>query len=150
MKKVIDKRGMILDGELTVESVSAANPAANAEVLFTVPAGERWHVKSVSVSCAQGATQTPWPSLIITDGTNTLFQARCGTVAMNAAVTAQCSWAPGLVASGGAADTDRQGALPDNLVLEAGWTIATVTGGKGANTDYGVPRAVVQKLPAAV
>jgi hypothetical protein len=42
-----------------------------------------------------------------------------------------------------------QGALPLGLVLEAGSRIQTSTAGIGANTDYGVPRAIVVKLPAS-
>lgn len=103
-------------------------------------AGTRaWGLLSVSVSCVQGATQTPWPSLIVDDGTNVLFQGFSGTAAMSAGTTTQHTWAPGLLNVGAAATTANTGALPSGLILYPGYRIRTSTTGIGANTDYGVP-----------
>jgi len=140
------------DKFLAVESVTAANPAANAEFTFTVPAGERWLVLAVTVSCVQGATQTPHPRLVIDDGTNTLFAAHSGTAAQASSTTCQHSWVaqgPAIGPSGATTAVVAQGSLPQGLILEAGSRMISNTAGLGANTDYGVPRATIVKLPAA-
>lgn len=105
-----------------------------------------WGLMSVSVSLAQGATQTPFPSLVIDDGSNVVFQAFCGTAAITAGTTVQCTWAPGLSPVGGAATTANLGPLPAGLVLQPGYRVRTSTTGIGANTDYGVPSYLVCEL----
>lgn len=133
----------------TVTSVTGSNPAANAECLITVPAGERWLLLAVTVACVQGITQTPWPRLIIDDGTNTLFASHSGTAAQPVSTTCQHSWVAGgpqVGPSGATTAVVAQGSLPAGLVLEAGSRIQTTTAGIGANTDYGVPRATIVKL----
>lgn len=107
---------------------------------MTVPASTWYALKSVSVSLAQGATQTPWPSLIIDDGTNVLWQGFAGTAAMNASVTGQFTWAPNLPALGSGASTVYQGPLPDGLILAPGYRVRSSTTGIGANSDYGIAR----------
>lgn len=136
---------------LPVTSVTGADPAANAEFSITVPAGERWLVQAVTVAMVQGITQTPWPRLIVDDGTNTLFVAHSGTVAQAVSTTCQHSWVacgPAQGPSGATTAVVAQGSLPMGLVLEAGSRIRSTTVGLGANSDYGVPRAMVVKLPA--
>lgn len=105
-----------------------------------------WYLFAVSVSLVQGATQTPWPSLIIDDGTNILFQAFSGTAAMSAATTTQHTWAPNLPAFGAAATTANTGPLPSGLVLQSGWRIRTSTTGIGANSNYGAPSYYICEL----
>lgn len=137
---------------LAVESVTGANPAANAEWTITVPAGERWLLLAVTVACVQGATQTPHPRLVVDDGTNTLFSAHSGTAAQAASTTCQHSWVAGGAAIGPSGATTAvvaQGGLPQGLILEAGSRLQSSTAGIGANTDYGAPRATIVKLPAA-
>lgn len=105
-----------------------------------------WLLLGYSVSCVQGATQTPFPSLVVDDGTNIIFQGFCGTAAINASVTAQCSWAPGLIAVGSGASTANTGPLPEGLVLPPGYRVRTLTTGIGANTNYGSPTIFVSEL----
>lgn len=121
------------------------NPAANTECSETVPAGKYWKLLSVSVSCVQGNTQTPWPSLVITDGTNTVYQAFSGTAAQSADTTTQHTWARGLSPVGSGASTANLGPLPndDDFVLGPGYVVSTSTTGKGANTNYGAPTILV-------
>lgn len=120
-----------------LKSVTSTDPAANTEISYTVPAGKWWQLLSVTVECVQGATQTPWPSLVITDGTNVLFTGRSGTAAMSAATTTRHSWAPNLDLTGSAATTVNTGGMPANLYLGPGYKVTTVTTGIGANTNYG-------------
>lgn len=126
--------------------VAGANPAANTEISDTVPAGTYWLLRAVSVQLVQGITQTPWPSLVIDDGTNILFQAFAGTAAVSASITTQVTWAPGLTPVGSAASTVTLGPLPEGFILPAGYRIRTITTGIGANTDYGVPSYFVSTI----
>jgi len=128
--------------------VSGTNPAANAEVSQTVPAGELWLLFCVTVACVQGGTQTPLPILSITDGTTKFFESAGSTTVQAVSTTTQYTWAPGLVTSGqiGATTNVHSFApLPEGLLLEAGYVIATTTIGIGANTDYGAPAFFVVK-----
>lgn len=140
------------DKLLPTESSSAANPSAGAEWTITVPAGERWLLKAVTVALVQGITQTPWPRIVVDDGTNTLFAAHSGTAAQPVSTTCQHSWVAGgpqVGPSGLTTAVIAQGTLPDGLVLEAGSRIISNTAGIGANSDYGAPRATYVKLPAS-
>lgn len=132
--------------EHSLRSFTGTNRAANTEFTETVPAGLWWLLMSVSVSCAQGATQTPWPSLIVDDGTLILFQAFAGTAAISAATTVQVTWAPGLPAVGAAATTANTGPLPSGLLLGPGYKIRSLTTGIGANTDYAAPQILVTEF----
>jgi hypothetical protein len=134
----------------SVTSATGADAAAGAEAgTITVPAGQRWLLKAVTVVCVQGATQTPWPTLTIDDGTNVLFAAKSGTAAQALDTTCRHSWAPNgpLTIAGATTAVIATGPLPADFVLEAGYRISTVTAGIGANTNYGVMRATIQKFP---
>lgn len=152
--KLIDKRNLLLAGEESSVTEVGADAAANAEAgTITVPAGERWLLRSVHVELVQGATQTPWPRLVIGNGSRTVFVGHSGAAAQAASTTCQHSWSRGaqsLGPSGATTACAAQGPLPEGLILEAGWTIATSTVGLGANSNYGVMAAVVQKLSAAI
>lgn len=144
----IDKQNRFLYPEQV--AVTGANAAAGSEAgTITVPAGERWLLIGASVVLVQGATQTPWPRLVITDG-DSVFAAVSGTAAQAASTTARHNWFPGAALSITGATTGVQatGPLPRDLVLEAGATIATSTVGIGANSDYAALQATVVKLPA--
>lgn len=148
---LIDRRARL--GSLPAVSVTGADSAAGAEPgSITVPSGERWVLKAVSVTMVQGLTQTPWPRLKIVDAdSNILFQAQAGTAAGAVSTTEQVTWASGLVTTGPLGATtavSRTGGLPEDLVLEAGAVISVVTVGIGGNTDYGKLVASVIKLPA--
>jgi len=121
-------------------SVVGTNPAANTELNDLVPAGHFWWLLSVTVSCVQGATQTPLPSLIIDDGTNNIYTSVGATGAMTAATTAQFTWGVGLVVSaliGTSPAIVATAPLPEFLFIGPGFHIKTLTAGIGANTDYG-------------
>lgn len=124
------------------QRVAGANPAANAEIVETVPAGKSWRLFSVSVALAQGITQTPQPILVIDDGTNVVFESFGSSAAQGASTTCQYTWAAGLALSGQVGVTTgvhSVAPLPEDLVLPAGYRIRTSTLGIGANSDYGVP-----------
>lgn len=123
----------------TYKTVTGSNPAANTEVTFgTVPTGKYWRLLCATVSLAQGATQTPLPSLKITDGTNTLAMFPGASAAVSASTTTQLTWAVGLtVITAGAALVNNMAPLPNpGLLLPAGYVVSTSTNGIDANTDY--------------
>lgn len=124
-------------GGVTGLTISTTTQGSNAK---------SWMLLGVSVQLVQGATQTPFPSLVIDDGANIVFQAFAGTAALSAATTSQYSWGPNLPAVGGAAATAATGPLPFGLVLPSGYRIRTITTGIGANTDYGAPSYFICEL----
>lgn len=131
-----------------VAAVTGTNPAANAECSDSVPAGEVWELLAYSVACVQGITQTPQPILRITAGGVIVYESFGSTTAQAVSTTCRYSWAPGLTISGligATTNVHSVAGLPAGLILSAGDTIATVTVGIGANTDYGAPIIYVLK-----
>jgi hypothetical protein len=130
----------------TTKTVTGSDPAADTEATFgTVPTGKVWVLLSASIECAQGATQTPLPSLVIDDGTNILARIPACTAAISASTTAQCTWAVGLTTiTAGAGLVANFAPLPNpGLVLPAAYRVRTVTSGKGANTNFGAGTLLV-------
>lgn len=121
----------------TLKTYTGSNPAGAAEVSETVPAGVMWELLAVTVNFVT-ATQSPWPALKATNGSATLFQTLCGTAAITAGTTVQCSWIATAPALGAAATTSNQGTLPAKLLLPPGAVISTVSG-TITNCDYGAP-----------
>jgi hypothetical protein len=126
----------------TIKTVATADPAANAELTATVPgsasAPKYWKLLAVTVQLVQGATQTPLPNLVLTDGTSEFFSAPGASAAVSAATTTQMTWAPNLTLTAGAALTRNYAPIPVGLVLPFGYKVTTVTTGIGANTNYGI------------
>lgn len=119
-----------------------ADPAADVEFSVSVPAGEAWELRAVTVELVQGATQTPLPSLVVDDGTTVVCREPGSTAAQAVSTTARYTWAPGRSPSGQIGTTPNiasVGSLPPGLVLKPGWRVRSITQGKGANTDYGAP-----------
>lgn len=119
--------------------VNGTNVAANTEISETVPAGKFWQLLAVSLSCAQGLTQTPQPILVLDDGADVFFESFGSSTAQAASTTCRYTWAPNLPLTGqiGSGTTVHSTApLPAELVLGPGFRIRTSTLGIGANTDY--------------
>jgi hypothetical protein len=130
-------------------TVLGTNPAANAELAETVPAGSRWKLLAVSVALVQGATQTPQPILVIDDGTNVIFEGFGSSAAQAVSTTCRYTWAPGLTLTaqiGATTNVHSTASLPEGLILPAGYRIRTVTVGIGANSDYGAPTLLVDEV----
>lgn len=117
----------------------SSDPAANTEASTTVPSGGRgWLLISATVVCAQGATQTPLPSLKITDASGNVVGTFPGaSAATSASTTSSFTWYTGATLTAGAGATANTAPIPEGLTLKPGWTAATSTAGKGANTDLG-------------
>lgn len=133
---------------IAATSVSGADPGAGVEASITVPAGEKWILKSFSLVNVQAGAGSTWPVLQITDGTNVIWQAYAGTAAQAVSTTCRFSWAPACPAiiAGATTAVKATGPLPVDLVLGAGYVISTVTVGLSASGDYGIPWASVIKL----
>ena len=124
----------IYDG--TPDTKVSTNPAANTEASITVPTGSEWLILSARITCAQGATQTPLPSLVIKNRAGTTVATYAGaSAATSASTTSTFSWYEGAALTAGAGATSNRGPIPRGLVVRAGWKVATSTAGKGANTD---------------
>lgn len=127
----------------TIKVVTGTNPAANSECSDTVPgsasAPKFWKLLGWSVSLAQGATQTPTPNLVITDGTNEVLGFPLASAAVSAATTTRLSASPNVTLTAGAGATRNYAPIPSGLVIPWGWKVTTLTTGIGANTDYAAP-----------
>lgn len=126
----------------TLSRIAGGDPAAGAELSYTVPAGSQLRLILVSVVLVQGLTQTPIPTLVIDDGATIAFQLPASTDATGQAVStaARYTWGVGLPLTarvGATPNIFATAPLPDRLLLPAGWRVRTATGGSGANTDYG-------------
>lgn len=120
------------------KTVSSTDPAANTEATITVPADKYYKIVSASVSCAQGATQTPLPALQVADASgNVIFQANAASAAISVSTTSQCNWFNGAVLTAGAALTVNQAPIPADVICPPGYVISTATAGKGAATNLG-------------
>ena len=129
--------------------VTGSDGAANTEFSETVPAGEFWLLRSVSVALVQGATQTPQPILIIDNGTTTVYESFGSSAVQAVSTTCRYTWAPGHTLTGQVGATTNvhsTGPLPEGLLLGPGWRIRTSTIGIGANSNYGAPALMVTKL----
>lgn len=117
-------------------SVVSTDPAANVEASITVPSGSRWTIVSAHLTVAQGATQTPLPSLQIADAAGNVIGLFPGaSAATSANTTSTFDWFEGATLTAGAGATVNRAPLPRGLAVKAGWVISTSTNGKGAATD---------------
>lgn len=129
-----------------MRTITGTNPAANTEVLETVPADVLWRLHAFTVVMAQGATQTPTPNLVIDDGTTANRRGVFASQNQGASTTRTHIWQKGSEAPASAAftitDTDIlliNGTLPHELILREGDRIRTLTTGIGANSNYADP-----------
>lgn len=128
-----------------IKVVTGTDPAANTEWSQTVTTGKAWKLKGVFATMVQGATQTPWPVLTISDGSAVFMRIHGNTAAQGAGTTVAYNWldAGVPVASVGGTALTAVAPLPRDLLLPAGFIIASLTGGMGANSDWGAPKFYV-------
>ena len=119
------------------KSVVGSDPAANTEASVSVPAGSTWVIQSARVTCAQGATQTPLPSLNVKDADGNVVGSFPGaSAATSASTTSTFDWFEGATLTSGAGATANRGPIPRGLAVGGGWTVTTSTSGIGANTNF--------------
>src|SRR5262249_35620267 len=114
-----------------------ATPAVNTEATYTVPSvAASWTVQSIHLTCTQGATQTPLPSIQVADNKGNVLGLYPGaSAAQSASTTATYDFFEGATLTAGAGATANKAPLPRGLAVKGGWVISTVTTGKGANTQ---------------
>jgi hypothetical protein len=120
------------------KTVLSTDPAANTECSITVPADKYYKLVSASVSCAQGATQTPLVALQIADDAgNVVAQFNGASAATSVSTTCRNNWFAGAVLTSGAGLTVNQAPIPADVIIPPNYVISTATAGKGAGTDLG-------------
>lgn len=131
------------------QTVTGVDQAANTEVGDTVPAGEWWWLIAVKVACVQGITQTPQPTLQLSDGTAVFWSSIGSTTAQSASTTVTYNWGIGVPLSGlvgGTPNIITTAPIGEFIFLPPGGIITTLTAGIGANTNYGAPVYYVCKF----
>jgi len=121
-----------------VTLTTGANPAAGAEISQTVPASERWKIKSVTVTLVTSAVvANRLPRLIYTRSGTEYMRAPAGAV-VAASITATLCWANfGMTQNNSVSAI--QCSLPDAITLDLSDVIATSTLSLDPGDDYGAP-----------
>lgn len=139
-------RGISTGFGAILTTIVGADPAANAEMSVTVPAGKIWEVISVSVQLVQAGAGSSQPILTIDDGTNVFWEMFGSSAAQAITTTCRYTWAPDCPLTGqiGATTNVHSVApLPEGLTIPAGYRIRTNTIGLSGSTDYGPPSLFV-------
>lgn len=111
-------------------------PSANTEASITIPKGSSLTILSAHLTVTQGVTQTPLPSLVITDPNGNVVGTYAGaSAATSASTTSTFDWFENATLTAGAGATANRGSIPRNLSVKGGWTVSTSTAGKGAATQ---------------
>lgn len=132
--------GSSQDKAVARKTVTAANPAAGAEVSITVPSGKYWTIETVKFALVTSATvANRLPALSIDDGTTEFWRWR-STVAQTATLT----WTYYFLAStdnevNRSAVNEMYEPLPAGLILGPGFRILTTTAAIQVGDDYGAP-----------
>ena len=123
-------------GELGI--VVGANPAAGAEMVDTVPIGERWLLLSLMIELITAATAANRRVRFrFTDGTNEFYRGVAGS-AQTASRTIRYSGSPGGAEHAVRID-EMVLSLPNRMLLGPGFTIETRTDSLQAGDNYGAP-----------
>jgi len=132
------------DGPGLIRSITGTNPAAGSELSETVPTNARWRLISFYASFVTDSTvASRRPTLIIDDGTNTVFRA-VTTATQGASLTGHWSWA----ATGCELTATVEGVvvpIPHNLFLMGGYRIKTDTDAMAAGDNWGAPQILVEE-----
>ena len=131
---------------ITHRTIEVSEPSAGAEFSYTIPASDAGPsgmggvlLKSVSALLTQGATQTPWPALVLDDGTNVVAMVPGASAAQTAGEAVQYTWLPGGVVAaiaGSGSSLSAASPLPAEAFLLPGYRIRSVTAGIGANSQF--------------
>lgn len=109
-------------------SQQQGNPAAGADWTFTIPAGTRKRVVSVSALLTTAvAVANRFASIIIDDGVNIVAQIPSG-FAQAASLANQYTFADSTTGTASASNVSIA-SLPSNLILPAGFRVRSLTGG---------------------
>lgn len=127
-----------------IRSIAGSNPAANTEIVETVPAGARWRLQSIRFALTTDATAANREvAITFDDGTTVYAEAHSGAN-QAASLTRQYTAARVGVRGAAATGTGILIAIPD-LVLPAGHRISTATTNRQATDDFGAPQLLVEE-----
>lgn len=133
-----------VEGPGLIRSITSTNPAANVEIVETVPTGARWRFISLNVNYVTDATGgNRTPTLNFDDGTTIFLQAR-----INASVTASITATITAAAYGERAITANLFTFmtPPRIFLAAGFRVRTAGSfGISASDDYDAPQLLVEE-----
>lgn len=125
---------------------TSANPAAGAEISVTVPSGEIWRIIALSVTLVTDATSASRrPHFLFTTNGGTIIE-MFAQLAQTASLTQLYS----VAAFGNVLDDEdnnvRPVIIPDNIWLDPGGTITTVTKAIVAGDDYGAASLNIERF----
>lgn len=131
-------------GPGALRALAGTNPAANAELAETVPAGARWRLRSLLASLVTDANAANREVALLIDDGATVYFATTPGANHAASLTRRYCASPAGVRGIGAAANEIAIAIPD-LVLPAGHRIRTLTTNLQAGDDWGAPQLCVEE-----
>lgn len=132
------------DGNGLIRSITGTDPAAGAELLETVPTGARWKLLFIQATLTPDATvATRYPLLKLTDGTATFFLSDppAGITAGSATVYQGAIGVPRAPSVFGVTGW----ATPNEMILLAGYKIASFTYSLQAGDNWGAPQLLIEE-----
>jgi hypothetical protein len=132
-----------------LETITGSDPAAGAEVAYTVPAAVTLKLIAVRFSLVTSATAaTRTVQLIIDDGTDVLWR-RISPATQTASLTRQYLFLADLTVEDSAFDAngDVKLFLP-SLPIDSGWRIRTLTSNIQSGDNFGAPMIHAMRLGA--
>ena len=133
-----------LEGPGAVLSITGTDPAAGAEITETVPTDARWKLRAFRYTLVTDATAANRQSAVqLSDGSTAFHRGRVHT-AQTATQTHAYNHSLQNHFQANVASVNYQNILPD-VLLGAGFTIATITGALQGGDDYGAPQLLVEE-----
>ena len=128
-----------IDGPGDMRIVDGANPSAGAEISQAVPSNTIWRLWGAYATMVTDAgVANRRVSVLINDGTNTVFSAEAGAVQI-ASTTETYTIGPHATVSAG-----HWIPTPTGMLMLAGWTVLTSTSAIEAGDNWGIPRFTVE------
>ena len=135
------------------EIVAGSNPAAGAELTVTVPAGQVWELVQVKATLVTDATvANRSPVLYIKDASSVEIARFPIALSQGASLTVLWLWKAGFPTTGefiaGASppDFEDSGPITPGMILNAGYTITTLTTAIVAGDNWGAPSVYIKRL----
>lgn len=121
---------------VTYEIRTLAAPGAGNEFTFTVPTGEIWLLHAIHAQfVASAAVANRTPTLIVDDQTTTSARFSDGAV-ITAGSTVEITWSPVGAFSSPANSAVIMANLYDDLILQSGWRVRSLTQNLDAGDAY--------------
>lgn len=126
-------------------AIVGTNPAANVEILETVPTGARWKFYALRAVLATDANvANRRPSVVIDDGTN-IFAVTYHPLTAPASSSVSFDWAQGMRIATTVRSSDDITGLPIALTISGGYRIRTATENLQAGDDWAAPTYMVEE-----